>query len=192
MSKLTITTSTTENAREANFLIHARASCPGIYQELGEDRPPLFLVGPSFASRVVSSIGYISQLAAPPKDFAYKELHAAHKVLHIPVSIDVDTIYNLSQLGGVSLTRPIDYCRSCMVRASVKTIQAHGEQHATLPNAAVEGALMGREPGTCAPQGWDSSAFCTNLHWASIGLRLRDGFSSSTIVQCLKAYARMF
>ena len=66
-------------------------------KELADDSPILFLVGPRFASRAVSCLGYISQLATPPKDLTYKELHAAHKVLHIPVSMDVDMICSLKQ-----------------------------------------------------------------------------------------------
>ena len=46
--------------------------------------------------------------------------------------MDVSTIYSLRQMGRVRLTRPVSYCRACMVHVSLKTIEAHGYQHVTM------------------------------------------------------------
>ena len=101
------------------------------------------------------------------------ELHAAHKVLGIPLALDLHVIHDLEKMGGVKLIRPSDYLRSCMLRAAAKTVSGFRAQHGRLVRVAMDGAPLARVGrGKCIPEGWDADAFCSNLRQASLGCGL--------------------
>ncbi len=68
-------------------------------------------------------------------------------------------------LGGPAFTNITLYLRSCMIRAATKTFEGHEVMHKTLLECAFEVLPMGVHRFSCAnPPGYDSPAFCTNLH----------------------------
>ena len=147
------------------------------YREMGRSGLPLGLVGPHFSSQILPVLGYIGQLVPPPADFSYKELHAAHKILSMPVALDLGAIFDMDRFGGVRLYRPVDYVRSAMMRAAAKTITEYDEQHKILCDLAVTGASLATRGSSaanesCIPDGWTGEAFASNLFWARRGLRL--------------------
>ena len=91
-------------------------------REVKESGLPLAMVGPQFASRAVSVLGYKAQLVPPPRNFTTAELWAAHKVMGMPLSLDVESMFNMDKYGGVKLVRVVNYLHSCMLRAVTKTL----------------------------------------------------------------------
>ena len=92
--------------------------------EVKQSGVPLALAGSEFASRAVSGLGHKAELVPPPPNFVTAELWAAHKLLGMPCSLDVNCLYNLDWFNGVKLVRVSNYMRSCMLRSFVKTV--HG------------------------------------------------------------------
>ena len=137
---------------------------------------PLGMIGPSFASRAVSVLGYVGQLVPVPKNFKMAELYAAHKVLGMPLALDVEAVFNLEKFGGVKLVRVSNYLKAAMLRAQCKTVKGASLMHSDLCKE-YEGCVLSQLPsGDMRPPGWTEPAFCTSLHRASLGLGL--GFDS--------------
>lgn len=125
----------------------------------------------------MSVLGYVGQLVPAPTNLTYAELWAAHKVMRMPLSLDVQTIFSMDRSGGVRLVR--NYLKACLLRASCKTVSGADEMHKQLCKAAVEGVCLSQayleDP---RPPGWSEPAFCTSLRLALRGLGL--GFDSKS------------
>jgi len=138
---------------------------------IGSVKMPMDLSARRFNTRAVTVLGYVGQLVPPPPRFKSVELTAALKALgFLPNALSTGAAYALDVWGGPKLLRPLEYVSACCVRASLKTIVGFDEKHATLVDASLEGLPIASSlRGHIVPEGWDSEAFCTNLHRAKIG-----------------------
>ena len=96
-------------------------------------------MGPEYASKVVPVLGYVAQLALPPKGFPTKELHAAHKMLSIPLSLNLLAVHSLEEFGGVKLVRASNYLKACMLRTAAKTVVGYEAMHEEMSTLAPDG-----------------------------------------------------
>ena len=86
-------------------------------------------------------------------------------------SLTASTLFSMEVMGGLRLIRPSVMMAASMVRAATKTLSCYEEWHEAISKAALEGLPLSLAfSGEITPIGWDSSAFCTNLYWASRGI----------------------
>jgi len=139
-------------------------------REVKAESLPLGMAAAQYASRAIPVLGYVGQLVPPPPLFTSTELWAAHKILGIPLSLDVRAIHGLSAMGGTKLVRASHYIMSCMLRGASKTIVGYSDMHNDLVAKAVEGTTLYQAFfSDLRPPGWQADAFASNLHRASLG-----------------------
>jgi len=161
--------------------------------QLSADKLPITCAAFSYASKCVSTMGYMAQLLPPPKNITRIEMNAVHALARIPPSsLTDDCIHALDKLGGVRFTRLRDYMKACNIRFAWKTLRcsipssqvvwgggrfiraptiSHGnyvplflEQHRRIQFAADECLPSGSEYRvSLRPPGWDADAFCSHL-----------------------------
>ena len=72
-----------------------------------------------------------------------------------------------------------------MVRCAAKTLRGFSQQHATLLQEVLNSLLLAQlRTGNAKSEGWDSEAFCTNLHYAYLGVHSDGTFPSSQAHIC--------
>ena len=86
---------------------------------------PLAMAASRLAIRAIPVLGYKAQLCPLPPLFPQLELWAAHKILGIPLALDLPAVFGLEALGGTKMIRPAHYIRACMLRAASKTISGY-------------------------------------------------------------------
>jgi len=126
---------------------------------------PAALIPYQFVSKAVSVLGYIGQLLGPPAKFKAFELRMAAKVFGFATnSVSTNEIYNLNFYGGPSLSRPSLHLHSCRVRACLKTFTGFVNMHNKLAHEYVDATFFNKLfPGASVPEGWNTTALCTNL-----------------------------
>jgi len=139
-------------------------------REVKAEALPLGMAAAQYASRAIPVLGYVGQLVPPPPLFTSTELWAAHKILGIPLSLDVRAIHGLSALGGTKLVRASHYLMSCRLRGASKTLVGYSDMHRDLVAKAEYGTTLSQGYySDLRPPGWQADAFASNLHWASLG-----------------------
>ena len=139
--------------------------------EIKAEGLPLGLAASRFASRAIPILGFKAQLAPIPPLFTSLELWAAHKILGIPLSLDVNAAHGLEYFGGAKIVRASNYMRSCMLRAASKTLSGYEDMHSSLCDLAHGGgvSLQADYHNDIRPPGWQSDAFASHLLRASTG-----------------------
>ena len=140
--------------------------------DIKRDAPPLAMVGPLFASRAASVLGYVGQLVLPPKYFTTAELWAAHKVLGMPLALDTEAIFSLHLFGSVKLLRMSNYLKAAMLRAASKTIRGYDEMHLQLGKrrcVKLLGEISAQMGGLNLPFALICSGPRVGLVWGGIG-----------------------
>jgi hypothetical protein len=101
--------------------------------DIAKMRAPLVHACSLFKSRAVSVLGYVAQIATPPKSFKTVELRVANKILRLATnSFSTNCAYQLESLHGPKLERPVVHLHACMVRCAAKTLHGFSQQHETL------------------------------------------------------------
>ena len=139
-------------------------------EEVANRHLPLALASAQFASKALSVLGYVGQLMPPPKNFKVLELRVANKILRVATnSFTTNSVYQASKFGGPALARPAAYLHATRIRGSAKTFSGFSPQHFELKELALKANTLCRlmDP---RPDGWDSDAFCSNLHQAYMGI----------------------
>ena len=110
-------------------------------------------------------LGYVAQLAPPPKGFTRTEMASGSKALGFaPMSLNTGAVFTLDKWGGVKLIQPRLYALACRLRACTKTLSGYESQHRELVALAVEGTPLGRSQNAVTgelaiPGGWTQPAF---------------------------------
>ena len=139
-------------------------------REIKTQNLPLAIAASRFAIRALPVLGYKAQLCPPPPLFSQLELWAAHKILGIPLALDLNAVFGLEILGGTKIIRPSHYMRACMLRAASKTIVGFDGMHDKLASIAGSGArCIDYARFDFRPPGWQANAFATNLLLATKG-----------------------
>ena len=97
----------------------------------------------------------------------------------------------MDALHGPNLERPVVFLHACMVRCAAKTLQGFSQQHETLLQEVLNSLPLAQlRIGNAKPEGWDSEAFCTNLHYAYLGVHSNGTFpfSQPHICSLIRAY----
>jgi len=142
---------------------HARCS------QTKQDNLPIKLAISRFNTRAVPVLGYLAQLVSPPPNIVRLELTGILQSLKLAGnSMNASCAYKLKAWFDVDPLRPSIYMEACMIRAAWKTFQGCEDMHKKLEEKA---SLSLSLPQACAgslpsalPPGWDSRAFCSNLH----------------------------
>ncbi len=132
-------------------------------------RLPTPLVISQFNRKAVPVLGYIAQFVPPPKDITRIGLNAVIKCLRMAGnSLSFNTAFNLGELGGPCFTNLTLHLNACLLRAANKTFIGHAEQHNALVSLALDSfsfsSFNSLNVEVGIPLGWDSPAFCSNLH----------------------------
>ena len=129
--------------------------------DIAKMRAPLVHACSLFKSRAVSVLGYVAQIATPPKSFKTVELRVANKILRLATnSFSTNCVYQLESLHGPKLERPVVYLHACMVRCAAKTLHGFSQQHETLLQEVLNSLPLAQlRIGNAKPEGWDSEAF---------------------------------
>ncbi len=139
-------------------------------REIKAEGLPLGLAASRLAVRAIPVLGYKAQICSLPPYFSQVELWAAHKLLGIPLSLDLNAAFGLGMMGGPKIVRATHYMRASMLRSASKTIGGYAEMHDKLTNAATDGASLAcYARHDIRPPGWQSQAFVSNLTWATTG-----------------------
>ena len=131
----------------------ALTKCKARVLEVKTSSPPLAMLGNQFASKAISVLGYVGQLATLPKGFKTFELWAAHKVLGMPLALGTLAIFNLGYFNNVKLVRPSNYLKACMCRAAMTTVKDFVSMHKELKELAIEGTPLGQSWDNVRPPG---------------------------------------
>jgi len=125
-----------------------------------------------YTGRAVAVLGYVAQIVHPPPHIKKIELAAAGKVLGLCTNaLTASTLFAMEAMGGFKLVQPSVMMTASMIRAATKTLSDYDEWHEAISKAALEGLpLASASSGDIVPTGWDSNAFCSNLHQASRGI----------------------
>ena len=161
--------------------------------EIHAQNLPAGISAVQYMSKAVSVLGYVGQIASPPKRFKSVELASVLKVLGFMTnSLTTEAAFNLDFWGWSKISRPSVYMHACMARAASKTIINYEVMHKHLAKIALE-ALPANQAvsGICTPPGWDSNAFCTNLVNMSRGkLCFLSPSQSSTLSRMIKDFRK--
>ena len=124
-----------------------------------------FLAAKQYASKAISTLGYVAQVVAPPQGFGLVEFGAANKILRFAVSaLNVPAAHNLHLMGGICLKRPLYLLQAARVRAALKTVRGFNEMESCLLQTSLDaGHLFDLNTPSTVPPGWDAPAFCANL-----------------------------
>ena len=118
----------------------------------------------------------------------------ANKILRLATnSFSTNCVYQLESLHGPKLERPVVYLHACMVRCAAKTLHGFSQQHETLLQEVLNSLPLAQLRNVNAePEGWDSEAFCTNLHYAYLGVHSNGTFpfSQAHICSLMREYER--
>jgi hypothetical protein len=145
---------------------------------------PIGMAVSRFSSGAISVLGYKAQICSIPPYFTQVELWAAHKILGIPLSLDLNAAFGMEHLGGVKIIRASHYMRSSMLRAVSKTLHGFVDMQAKLVRIAVNGSTCYNAAlHDIRPPGWQSQAFVTNLANACNGLGMGMDEQASSIGQ---------
>ena len=158
----------------------------GRVEEIAQTRAPLEYACALFKSKALSVLGYVAQICKPPKALKVTELRAANKILRLATnSFTTNCVYQLDAFHGPKLERPVVFLHSCMIRAAAKTLAGFSQQHLALQEKVIDSLPLAHLlSGSAKPEGWDSEAFCSKLHYAYLGVHSSETFPNARSPIC--------